>query len=311
MLLVRERSGEERAEATAAPPAEAASGPAGLASALLDLQRTAGNRAVVATLSRQHAAPAPGASPAPPPPPGAPPVARPKTPKEKFQAFVGSAAAKGLPTTLFGPVAERYTIAEGDIEENETDTLWNEIKFKTGVLDKIAGTDFATPATISFAGDAGSIFHETMHAYLDVKSGDPKVKRFIDHAMAHYTDAALQGGGKVSDPYRVMTEAAAEYVGERVPQWWMTLSTLTTYVRAGKLSKKLLDQQRTEWEKATANRVFGYQERLWSPKTWTERPISDEMKRFLDEDILEGKMPDRFDDVPAFKAVLAGVTLAE
>ena len=115
----------------------------------------------------------------------------------------------------------------------------------------------------------------------------------------------------MSDPDRVMTEAAGEYVGLRISEWWSTLSVLTTYVRSGKLSKKLLEERRRNWETTTAKRVHGYEEgRFSGVKRWTERPISDEMKRFLDEDILEGKMPDRFDDVPASKAILAGVSVA-
>lgn len=293
----------------------------GLATAVLALQRSAGNR-TVGWLLRQPPqiptpAPAPGTRPPPPPPPGAgpgwqytyPPVAT--TPRDKLTAFVKSVGTRGLPSKLFAPVLKKYSIDEADVDENYTSPWTDTIVFKRNVLDKVGGAAFTTPATLSFAGDAGTIFHETVHAFLDVMQDDPKVKPVIDQATAYYKDAPLgDGSDTTSDPGRVFTEAAAEYVDARVSEWWMTMSVLTTYIGAGKLSQKLLDKQRRDYDAMGAKRVFGYDETMIrKTKRWTTRPISPDLKKFLDDELLEGKLPDKFDDVPAFKALLDGVQL--
>ncbi len=66
---------------------------------------------------------------------------------------------------------------------------------------------------------------------------------------------------------------------------------------------------RNNYNTAMARTTFGYQPVGWGLGPWkeqadTERPMPQEMKTYLDEMVLEGKIPDEFDKVELFQQIL-------
>lgn len=223
-----------------------------------------------------------------------------REPKKKLQALVSMAATHGLPTRFVSVVLKHYSISEADVGEHETNELLNEITFKSGTTASglKAMQLGVTPLSASYSGDLGAIFHEATHAYLDVAESDPKVQAFLAAGTEHYQGATV-GDEITTDPGTLLSEAAGNYVGNRITYWWRGLIDLAAQVALGPVSEDTLNRLRSEYENRTAERIFGYDE-----KGGTDRPMSEEIKQFLDGEILENKIPDKFDDVPAFKQLL-------
>jgi hypothetical protein len=113
---------------------------------------------------------------------------------------------------------------------------------------------------------------------------------------------------------RVFHEAAAMYVGSRAKVWWEVFESLT-YAAIGKVPAKnlakWLDLMRGIYNKGMAERVFGYAEigLIDTKHIRTTKKISDELKSFLDQELLEGKISDDFDQVPGFQRLILGLKL--
>ena len=58
-------------------------------------------------------------------------------------------------------------------------------------------------------------------------------------------------------------------------------------------------KSRKEYNDAMKRQLFGYEEKSWhsNDQVETKRPISAPMKKFLDDELLESKIPDEFDKV--------------
>jgi hypothetical protein len=69
---------------------------------------------------------------------------------------------------------------------------------------------------------------------------------------------------------------------------------------------------REEYDKSMAERTFGYSyEGGWlgfgEEQDLTTRPMTDDIKAFIDHDLLEDKIPDHFDQVAVFSEMLARI----
>jgi len=146
---------------------------------------------------------------------------------------------------------------------------------------------------------------------------NPKWRTIIKNGKAYYRDAPLETGGtawKGEYAERVFNEAAAMYVGARAKVWWEVFEALT-YAAIGQVPAKglakWLDLERGLYNKGMAERVFGYAEiGLGDTKQiLTTKPISDELRHFLDQELLEGKIADDFDQVPGFQRLILGLKL--
>ena len=155
-----------------------------------------------------------------------------------------------------------------------------------------------------------TIYHEATHAYLDLMKDHPRFRRFMARGERHYEGAPLAGGEVADDPWRVFQEAAASYVGHRVSAWWLAYDTLAIRIQRHRLTDRVLGQIRRDYDAAMAERVFGYEYEggflgIGDEQVETTRPMTTEMKTFLDRELLENKIPERFDAVPFFATMIS------
>ena len=87
------------------------------------------------------------------------------------------------------------------------------------------------------------------------------------------------------------------------------LKQITTGVIPSDSTGVWLERTRNNYNSAMTRTTFGYQPVGWGLGPWkeqadTERPMPQEMKTYLDEMVLEGKIPDEFDKVELFQQIL-------
>ena len=147
------------------------------------------------------------------------------------------------------------------------------------------------------------IYHEFTHAFLALNEGDDELKRITEAGINYYKDAPLlvvggEGGEVANDPERVFQEAAAMYVAYQVTDWLETYKELQGILEdpQKEVSAVRLEQIRKNYNDKRTN--FGYQPWRGSPtgQAETTKPISAELKNYLDRVVLEGKIPANFDD---------------
>ena len=161
----------------------------------------------------------------------------------------------------------------------------------------------------------GTLYHESVHAYLSSHSRDPMVAGLKTLACLDYNGSSLTSSpngttpvGVADDPERIFTEAAAEYVESRVSAWWNTFALLTVYAQDKDVKVELLEEElrklESSYNEGMKSRVFGYEDEggpFNRQHAWTTVPIRQELKRFLDLTILEGRIQDIFRDDPTFR----------
>lgn len=181
-------------------------------------------------------------------------------------------------------------------------TTWNSLYITKNVNRYLLRT--------RLGGDPGEssaiqeLYHEMVHAYLDVREGDAKFKKFIKEGRDYYKNAPLTGTKKTVGSNRVFQEAIAEYVAHRVEARYNALDW-TEVIREmlqEKVDKALNppDEWFDKW-KSTAQKIpkqykekmskraFGYG-KLGDRQYQTSKPIAGYLKKFCDEELLEGKV---------------------
>jgi hypothetical protein len=228
-----------------------------------------------------------------------------KDPQQMFTRIIGNAEYYGLPVGFLRAVGKQYDLKI--IKENEiqyTTTTWiHNIHLHRSDFDSLLDMNAGKP--VGGGPQISTLYHESTHAYLDMKKADAEFKRFIDDGLAYYKDAPLRDGSTGTDPERLLTEAAATYVGHRTSTWWGALEFLTIITvgiatgenrNLGK-AKIFANKSRDEYDSYMRERVFGY-EMHGGEQVETSRQITAPMKEFLDSKILEDKIPDAFGDNP-------------
>lgn len=238
---------------------------------------------------------------------------RPRTARQRYQEFIDNAERYGMPVRFLRYVERNYGIASGG-----SDAVTPAINLMSLEEETLQSVEHISPMP-PFGEGTGvqTIYHESTHAYFDLLSGEPAVSDVIRHGEAHYEEAPLQGGGTGDDPERIFQEAAASYVGHRVSTWWLAFEELSMAV-AGRFPDAILstwiDRTRNNYNNRMAERTFGYQETggflgFGTSQTETTRQMSQQLKDFLDNHLLEGKIPDNFDEVVGFWQLIEQATI--
>jgi hypothetical protein len=154
----------------------------------------------------------------------------------------------------------------------------------------------------------GTIYHEATHAYLDLMEDDPRFAPVLQSAEAYYrTQGRLENGGAVTDPAEVVQEAAAGYVGHRVVTWWQAferlhwIAELDVEQRQNPSINRMFTRIPEEYNRGMRQRVFGYESSLGAALTGgdqvhTTTAMPDNLRELCDNEILEGRIHDRFED---------------
>jgi hypothetical protein len=228
----------------------------------------------------------------------------------RYRAFITNAEKYGLPTRFLREVEPSFSISQSWFGGSGVYNYFNVMSLAPAAMQDV--DSLSADARGRGASGITTIYHESTHAWFKLKAKDPRVAEIIQQATDYYQNAPLQGGGKADDAARVFTEAAACYVGDRVGYWWLAFQQLSSLASADAADpavvQKFTNEARRTYDKRMAERVFGYQETggilgFFTHQTSTTRQISDNLREFLDETLLEGKVPDHFDDVEGFQAL--------
>ena len=242
--------------------------------------------------------------------------------RQLYDSFVGNAERYGLPVRFLRRVGRNYSIGFGSSSAVNywlnTMTLEEE--------DLRSASQMAPTLPVGEASAIRTIYEEATHAYLDLVSNEPRFSRFIAAGERHYQGARTTRGTTTTDPGRVFQEAAGTYVAHRAAVWWSTFESLSIFAgmsssdpaAASRLRQRnMFGRLRDDYNRQMAEVVFGYSEEggflgIGSEQVETTRPMTGGMKTFLDHELLEDKIPDRFEAVAGFQQLLnlAGVALS-
>jgi len=242
--------------------------------------------------------------------------------KRMYNDFIRNAEIYGLPVRFLRRVGRDYGISFG--RSSRVCLTLNMMTLEEAVLQSAS----QIALTLPYGGISAirTIYEEATHAYLDMVSDEPRFSRFIAEGVRHYQDARTTGGEITTDPWQVFQEAAGIYVGHRAAIWWSTFESLVINASiacsdpaaAGRLREmNIFAKHRDRYNSLMAKVVFGYSYEggflgIGSEPAYTTRAMSDEMKTFLDHELLEDRIPDQFEAVAGFQLllILAGVTLS-
>jgi hypothetical protein len=229
----------------------------------------------------------------------------------EYLAFITHVRAFGMPVRLLLVAkgsTDIYLVPSLSLSETvDYEWTYGEIDFTAKVAQYILDLTKVDPIgdNLNEQNAIRDIYHESTHAYFNINSDDPKVATIIRDGTAYYKDALMKDGSTALDPVCLFKEAAAMYVGYRVAIWYDFLGLLQVVDRDAtedNIVVKIADARR--WYNSSALKLdFGYEWRDGA-QLYTIKRISDELKRFCDHDLLEDKIPDDFDHVPAYQELV-------
>ncbi len=221
------------------------------------------------------------------------------TMQENFEKFIGAAGRHGLPTRFLSTVAQHYRVVEG--ESPVTKPRQSKIELPSGTFS--SELDLGRPLDTV---DVSNAFHEGSHAFLDIMKKDPKWRLLIEVGEEHYRNAPGPSGEALSNRERILQEAIAEYADHRASTYWTALESLQLAYRHGTLSPSQIAKIELKYNEEMKKLVFGYSEGALGlgEQAHITREMSDELKSFIDRELLESKLPDRFEDVPLFRRII-------
>jgi hypothetical protein len=161
------------------------------------------------------------------------------------------------------------------------------------------------PGITGSYGSVNTLYHEATHAYVDLVDLDDE--NLWAEAEWIYGRARLQSGKKVSDPNRVVNEAAAMYVGHRAAHMyrvWGQMAQLNSYldlVEAKKMTPARLAELiamsvpegsiEAAYNKEMKEVVFGYDAKNDGDQDEVaSEPIPQQLRTYCDSVILEDKI---------------------
>jgi hypothetical protein len=159
----------------------------------------------------------------------------------------------------------------------------------------------------------GNLYEEAAHAWL--RTHDELTNSTLwQAALRHYQGAPLEDGSTSTNTRRLAHEAIGTYVNHRVTTWWnayQELAQLHTIedpaARATQL-RSIVEQ----YNRDMSFRVFGYEPvspagcGAVSTQVDTTRAITDQLRGYADQEILEGRIHDRFEDDTLFADFVRG-----
>ena len=254
-----------------------------------------------------------------------------------LSGFIRYAEKVGMPVRLLKFVRDNgyaFRSTKGDISYTDPDSntiYWNELVRDT-IASATVGPDKNGELTYDNKG-VNELYHEASHAYIEMRSGprggesflgglfnddnyrekrleSQHVKSVMARAERHYKGAPLEGHIlPVLDEERAAYEAIAMYVGHRAGWMWQALDRLTfldqRVPRDASLAQKALmkvSRLGIEYERAMMARTFGYDELgagRFRKQYLVQKDIPGKLRKLCDEVMLEGKVPDRFDQSEA------------
>jgi hypothetical protein len=223
--------------------------------------------------------------------------------------FISAAEARGLPVKMLRELRRRGYRIKGGAVKNHVSPWFNSLNLTDEVLSSLAGNN-------PLKGIVHTFYHEATHAWFDLNSDRRDVAALQAASIDHYEDSPLEQGNRIvgtaDDPERIFLEAAATYVEHRVTRWLRTVETLEFLAHdpdvKPELIAGLLEELKSEYDAQMAQRVFGYEMEggvlgFGAEQSYTTRPLLASLRAFLNRELLEGRIADRFDEDKLLQAL--------
>jgi hypothetical protein len=235
--------------------------------------------------------------------------------KNEYLAFINHALAFQMPVGFLRVVGSGVARIEADAVVHTPFTLdQGEVSITFGneeALALAADIDPALHAHSPLEGEIGIIYHDSTYEYIYIKKNDPEVAKLIQDGIAYYKDAPMDDGSTSQDPERLFHEAAACYVEARVSNWYLYFTMLEDTLRGPPADRASgYSYLRGAYSYQLLKPAYGYEERPNRIDQHTTRPISKELRAFCDHELLEDKITDDFDSVPAYRPLILRLSAA-
>jgi hypothetical protein len=234
---------------------------------------------------------------------------------EEYKRFVEGVAGYGMPVNFLRTVGGNYYLLFNDSV--------NQVNRRLDILWLRRDNIKTLPSTISPEPPFGestvisTIYHEATHAFFDIMNDRPVVKDLVGRASGYYLGAPFKNAPnlKLEKPEIVVQEGAAMYVEQRAATWWKTFEALTLLRQDALTNAAVMTNFHTklipirqDYDRELAQLSFGYEPRSISgskgiQQLYVNKPIFPELKRYLDQVLLESKIPDQFDQVLYFTSL--------
>ena len=222
----------------------------------------------------------------------------------QYHAFVSAVEAFGMPVRFLRSVGKEAKIhtERGSLDRYLITPFEDTLRLTDETMNDVA--DMSLTRRSSQTLGVQTIYHESTHAYLYLHKNNEPIRSFYARGTQYYQGAGTAHKRTTSDPEMVFQEACAVYVGNRAAAWWLALYTLSMFIAKGMLTPKWIDYIRTAYDKTMTEVVVGYSVE-GGEQDPTTRPIDPGMRAFLDSELLENKITDKFDQVPLFSGIIA------
>lgn len=230
----------------------------------------------------------------------------------EFHRFLQGVEQCGMPVGFLRTVGQNYQLLLNETD-NMVDRNRNTLWLRQDALRVLPKTISPEPPfgerTVIF-----TLYHEATHAYFDIMKDSPRVHALIQKGMDYYLGApTVVPGREVQNPERVTQEAAAMYMEHRAASWWAAFEDLV--LLGQKAIAEASGAATFEWELSIiaarydaemAKTRFGYEPagRDESKQVFVNKPIFPELKQFLDDQLLESRIPDLFHQVRYFQDLI-------
>jgi hypothetical protein len=232
-----------------------------------------------------------------------------------IKAFARKAGSWGVPTSFLFPVADSYqlnVLSNDDADlDNVSDLevsgrpLHRRFNLHRFVLDAMKNAELGKNLDWN---PIGTVFHEATHAYMKLHQLEEPLKSIQAEGTQYYQRSAAKGGEVIDDGLHAFRETAAEYAEHRVSGCLSSMDLIYRDLRLGKLTAEALNKIRIFYNRTMKESVAGgsYEDKgIFKSVTKTAtKPIPPSSKQYVDKEILEGKIPDSFDDSKLFRDIL-------
>jgi hypothetical protein len=231
--------------------------------------------------------------------------------------FIETAEELGMPVKFLRTVMREYTMVfNAGSGTAHVKPFWNDLVLYEEDLSGLVRPE----SNRADFGTVSTLYHEATHAYVDIVDLDDKP--LWQEAARHYQRARLESGKRVSDPDRVVHEAAAMYVGHRASTMyraWRQMALVggvlgsveakkATPARGEEIIRMMVPQGSIEaaYNLGMRRVVFGYDAKNAGRQDHVvAQPIPQQLRAYCDGVILEDKIKDDFRSMPVFRFAYA------
>jgi hypothetical protein len=225
----------------------------------------------------------------------------------------------GLPVRYLWWVQDHVPVEtgpEGSASQFQVGIVYNRIRLSPQDVGNSAAWSAKSQVSLAHQS-AATVYHEAAHAFMWTCAKNAPENSdygsFYRDGVRYYQNAPLRtadgkSAGVTGDPQDVFMEAVGNYVDHRVLAYSHARGQLLWYQEHGGITPERFAEVEQQYNQKMAQRSFGYdnlnpiQELYYGESELaTTRPLSEPLRKFIDERMLEGKIPDQFRDSALYR----------